>query len=45
MIQNIQPERLQLLNFFQRLPNAQFVIPVYQRNYIWSANKQVKKYM
>lgn len=45
MIQNIQPERLQLLNFFQRLPNAQFVIPVYQRNYIWTFNKQVKKYM
>lgn len=45
MFQNIQPERLQLLNFFQRLPNAQFVIPVYQRNYIWTATKQVKKYM
>ena len=45
MIQNLQPERLHLLNFFQRLPNVQFVIPVYQRNYIWTAHKQVKKYL
>lgn len=42
---NIQPERLDLLNFFERLPNTQFVVPVYQRNYVWTAKKQVKKFL
>lgn len=41
----IQPERLDLLNFFKRLTNTQFVVPVYQRNYVWSAKKQVKKFL
>lgn len=42
---NIQPERLNLLNFFERLPNTQFVIPVYQRNYVWTVKKHVKKFL
>lgn len=42
---NIQPQRLDLLNFFEILPNAQFVVPVYQRNYVWTAKKQVRKFL
>lgn len=40
-----RPDREELLNFFRILPNTQFVIPVYQRNYIWTAKKQLKKYL
>ena len=40
-----RPDRLELLNFFRMVPNTQFVIPVYQRNYIWDEKKQVKKYL
>lgn len=40
-----QPEKLTLLDFFKRLPNSQFVIPVYQRNYIWGVNREIKKYI
>lgn len=41
----LKPERKNLLNFLNGIKNTQFVIPVYQRNYIWQANKQVKKFM
>lgn len=41
----VRPDRLELLNFFRMVPNTQFVIPVYQRNYIWVAKKQVKKFL
>lgn len=39
------PRRVKLLTFFQQTTNGQFIIPVYQRNYTWKANKQVKKYL
>jgi len=45
MSNNVQPERVNLLTFFQKLPNSQFVIPVYQRNYVWQPKKQVKKFL
>ena len=39
----LAPERKTLLDFLVKKTNTQFVIPVYQRNYIWQQNKQVKK--
>lgn len=39
------PRRVELLTFLQQTTNGQFIIPVYQRNYTWRANKQVKKYL
>ena len=42
---NVRPDRFELLRFFKYAPNTQFVIPVYQRNYIWTAKKQVRKYL
>ncbi len=33
-----------LLDFFRTSTGNQFVIPVYQRNYTWTANKEVKQY-
>ena len=41
----LKPERKNLLNFLNGIKNTQFVIPVYQRNYIWQSNKQVKKFI
>ena len=41
-----KPERKPLLTFLNEVrENKQFVIPVYQRNYIWQSNKQVKKFL
>ena len=43
---NIQPPiRTGLLDFIQKSIGSQFVIPVYQRNYTWTANKGVKQYL
>lgn len=39
------PIRTGLLDFIQKSSGSQFVIPVYQRNYTWSANKEVKQYL
>ena len=42
----VPPQRKELLNFLDELKgNRQLVIPVYQRNYIWQSNKQVKKFI
>ena len=41
----LNPERKNLLAFLNEIKNTQFVIPVYQRNYIWQSNKQVKKFI
>lgn len=41
----LKPERKSLLAFLNEIKNTQFVIPVYQRNYIWKENKQVKKFL
>ena len=41
----LKPERKSLLSFLNEIKNTQFVIPVYQRNYIWQDNKQVKKFL
>lgn len=39
-----QPKKVGLLGFLQMSMGSQFVIPVYQRNYTWAANKEVKQY-
>ena len=39
------PIRTGLLDFIQKSSGSQFVIPVYQRNYTWTANKEVKQYL
>ena len=39
------PTRTGLLEFIKTSMNCQFVIPIYQRNYTWIANKEVKKYL
>lgn len=41
----VQPERSQLLNFLRRTQDSQFVIPVYQRNYTWTFNKELKQFL
>ena len=41
----IPPIRTGLLDFFRTTIGSQFVIPVYQRNYTWNANKEVKQYL
>ena len=38
------PVQTGLLDFFRTSPGNQFVIPVYQRNYTWTTNKEVKQY-
>lgn len=44
MNSNFQPPvRTGLLDFFRQSPGSQFVIPVYQRNYTWTANREVKQ--
>ena len=40
-----EPKRARLLELLRTSQGCQFVIPVYQRNYTWKANDQVKKYM
>lgn len=37
------PIRTGLLDFFRNSSGCQFVIPVYQRNYTWTAGKEVKQ--
>ena len=39
------PRRIGLLNFLRDTPGTQFVIPVYQRNYTWTAGKEVAQYL
>ncbi len=38
------PVKIGLLDFLKKSVGGQFVIPVYQRNYTWTANKEVKQY-
>ena len=39
------PVRTGLLDFLKNSSGCQFVIPVYQRNYTWTAGKEVKQYL
>lgn len=39
------PLRTGLLDFFRNSAGCQFVIPVYQRNYTWTAGKEVRQYL
>ena len=41
---NQPPIKTGLLEFLRKSVGSQFVIPVYQRNYTWTANKEVKQY-
>lgn len=38
------PVKIGLLKFLHESVGSQFVIPVYQRNYTWTCNKEVKQY-
>lgn len=40
-----EPKRTGLLQLLRESSGCQFVIPVYQRNYTWSADKEVKQYL
>ena len=40
-----EPKRAGLLELLKASPGCQFVIPVYQRNYTWTADDQVKQYL
>lgn len=40
-----RPDRSNLITFLRRTIGGQFVIPVYQRNYTWTANKEVRQYL
>lgn len=42
---NQTPIRTGLLDFFRNSSGCQFVIPVYQRNYTWTAGKEVRQYL
>lgn len=42
---NQPPRRTGLLELLRNSVGSQFVIPVYQRNYTWTANKEVKQYI
>ena len=39
------PKRVGLMELLQTTTGSQFVIPVYQRNYTWNAEKEVKQYL
>lgn len=39
------PMRTGLLEFLRKSNGCQFTIPVYQRNYTWTKNKEVKQYL
>ena len=39
------PMRTGLLDFLKNSSGSQFVIPVYQRNYTWTAGKEVKQFL
>ena len=45
MAEHQPPIRTGLLDFFRKSQGCQFVIPVYQRNYTWSAGKEVAQYL
>lgn len=45
MSANQIPIRTGLLDFFRNSAGCQFVIPVYQRNYTWTAGKEVRQYL
>lgn len=40
-----EPRRVGLMNLLSSSAGCQFVIPVYQRNYTWSAGHEVKQYL
>ena len=40
-----EPRRVGLLDLLRSSVGCQFVIPVYQRNYTWSADREVKQYL
>lgn len=40
-----QPKRVGLMELLQTSSGCQFVIPVFQRNYTWTAEKEVKQYL
>ena len=44
-VTNQPPIRTGLLDFFRNTSGCQFVIPVYQRNYTWTAGKEVRQYL
>ena len=39
------PKRTGLLELLRQSAGSQFVIPVYQRNYTWTVNKEVKQFL
>jgi len=39
-----EPRRVGLMQLLMSSTGCQFVIPVYQRNYTWSAEREVKQY-
>ena len=43
MSQENIPEKVGILDLLRRSSGTQFVIPVYQRNYTWTAKKEVKQ--
>ena len=43
MAQNTVPVRVGLLELLKECTTSQFVIPAYQRNYTWTANREVKQ--
>jgi len=45
MQQQQTPVKTGLLELLKKTSGGQFVIPVYQRNYIWTAFKEVKQYL
>ena len=40
-----EPRRVGLMELLMSSTGCQFVIPVYQRNYTWSAEREVKQYL
>ena len=40
-----EPKRAGLMELLQTTTGCQFVIPVYQRNYTWRADQEVKQYL
>lgn len=40
-----RPDRSNLISFLKKTIGGQFVIPVYQRNYTWTTNKEVRQYL
>lgn len=44
-IETPRPDRSNLITFLKKTIGGQFVIPVYQRNYTWTASKEVRQYL